>query len=69
MDFSGLMALFQSAPKVAIFLVGVFTIGTLIYNVQKSDDSYMNQRDNIFVLTLLSGMLILGLMVVVANLK
>lgn len=71
MDFSGLMALFQSAPKVVIFIAGAFTIGALIYNVQNLSDTYVNgeQKDTFFVLSILSAILILGLMIVVAQLK
>lgn len=70
MDFSGLLNLFQSAPKTVIFLVGAFTIAALIYNVQNSNHTYMNgeQKDNFFVLSVLSAILILGMMIVVAQL-
>ena len=68
MDFSGIFGALQSAPVVGILLVGVITIAALIYNVQQADYSYEAQKDNIFVLTILSAILILGMMVVVVRL-
>ena len=68
MDFSNIFGALQSAPIVGILLVGVVTIGALIYNVQQADYSQEAQKDNIFVLTLLSAIMILGMMVVVVKL-
>ena len=68
MDFSNIFGALQSAPIVGILLVGVVTIAALIYNVQQADYSPEAQKDNIFVLTLLSAIMILGMMVVVVKL-
>ena len=68
MDFSNIFGALQSAPVVGILLVGVVTIAALIYNVQQADYSYEAQKDNIFVLTVLSAILILGMMMVIIKL-
>ena len=68
MDFSSIFGALQSAPVVGILLVGVITIAALIYNVQQADYSYEAQKDNIFVLTVLSAILILGMMMVIIKL-
>lgn len=44
-------------------MVGVFTIAALVYNATENR-SLEEEKDNNFVLTILSGMLILGLMIV-----
>jgi heme A synthase len=68
MDFSNIFGAIQSAPIVGILLAGVFTIAALIYNVQQADYSQEAQKDNVFVLTLLSAIMILGMMMVVVRL-
>ena len=68
MDFPNIFGALQSAPVVGILVVGVFTIAALIYNVQQSNYTYEAQKDNLFVLTVLSAMMILGMMIVVVKL-
>ena len=68
MDFSNIFGALQSVPIVGILLVGVITIAALIYNVQQADYSYEAQKDNVFVLTVLSAIMILGMMIVVVKL-
>lgn len=65
MDFSiqQILNVFSSAPLIAILMVGVFTIAALVYNATENR-SLEEEKDNNFVLTILSGMLILGLMIV-----
>lgn len=65
MEFSldKLVAVLQSAPLIAILMVGVFTIAALVYNATESRNLEQEKEFN-FVLSILSGMLILALMIV-----
>lgn len=68
MEFSlqQVLTVFSSAPLIAILMVGVFTIAALVYNATENRN-LEEEKDNNFVLTVLSGMLILGLMIVVTQ--
>lgn len=65
MDISlnSILKLFESAPLIFVLITGVFTIAALVYNVTEQR-TQQQEKDTIFVLTILSGMLILGLMIV-----
>ena len=68
MNFSldQLFSLFKSVPLLAILFVGVFTIAALVYNISEVKTSE-EQKDTVFVLTILCSILILGMMVVVTQ--
>lgn len=65
-SFDQLLSVFKSAPLLAILFVGVFTIAALVYNVSEVR-TQEEQKDTVFVLTILCGILILGMMVVVTQ--
>jgi len=68
MNFSldQLFSLFKSVPLLAILFVGVFTIAALVYNVSEVR-TQNEQKDTVFVLTILCGILILGMMIVMTQ--
>ena len=68
MNFSldQLFSLFKSVPLLAILFVGVFTIAALVYNVSEVRTPN-EQKDTVFVLTILCSILILGMMVVMTQ--
>lgn len=63
MSLSGLLNIFHSAPLILILCVGVFTIAALVYNVTEYRTPEQQKETNL-VLSILSGILILGLMIV-----
>lgn len=63
LSLNGLLNIFQSAPLMIILLIGSFTIAALVYNATEQR-TIEQERDNTFVLSILSGFLILGLMIV-----
>lgn len=65
-SFDQLFSLFKSVPLLAILFVGVFTIAALVYNVSEVRTEN-EQRDTVFVLTILCSILILGIMVVMTQ--
>lgn len=67
LSLNGLMNVFNSAPLVVMSLVGVFTIAALIYNATEQR-TFQQEQDNSLVLSILSGMLILGMLIVVTQL-
>jgi len=68
MNFSldQLFSLFKSVPLLAILFVGIFTIAALVYNVSEVRTEN-EQKDTVFVLTILCSILILGIMVVMTQ--
>ena len=68
MNFSldQLFSLFKSVPLLAILFVGVFTIAALVYNISEVRTEN-EQKDTVFVLTILCSILILGIMVVMTQ--
>lgn len=68
MNFSldQLFSVFKSIPLLAILCVGVFTIAALVYNVSEIRTPN-EQKDTVFVLSILCGILILGIMIVMTQ--
>jgi len=65
-SFDQLFSVVKSVPLLAILFVGVFTIAALVYNISEVKTSE-EQKDTVFVLTILCSILILGMMVVVTQ--
>lgn len=63
LSLNGLLNIFQSAPLMIILLLGVVTISALVYNATEQRN-LQQEKDTNLVLSILSGMLILGLMIV-----
>lgn len=65
-SFDQLFSVVKSVPLLAILFVGVFTIAALVYNISEVKTTE-EQKDTVFVLTILCSILILGMMVVVTQ--